>query len=168
MNYLEKSQQIKQEISGDSRLLDIARNSFNEQIEPFSFGGTVNLYAIGQIPSGLYVALRSLRTDMAEGKGTLEQQMRLMEYYCQNAENLDASRQLVPRFCIGVVYGNRAGIFTEDLSNAGTQTVEHHPDNDSALVGSDKRKVYVDIDWLFRATPGLEIKYFLDKNLIRI
>ena len=167
MNYLERSQKAKIEILNNNRLIDIARNAFDERIKPFSIGGTVNLYSIGKI-SDMYVALRIFRTDRTEGKFDLERQMDLMEHYCQNAEYLDASNQLVPRFCIGAIFGNKAAIFTEDLSNGWNQEILHHPDKVYALVGPEQKIVYVDIDWLFRAPSNLEIKYFLNENLIRI
>lgn len=168
MQYFEKSQKIKLEILKDNNLLNTARSAFDEKIEPFSFGGTVNLYFIGRIPSGKYVALRVFRNNLPEGQESLERQIKLMEYYCQNAEYLDDSLESVPEFCIGAVKGNKAGIFTEDLSNGGSQEIKHCPDNDYALVGPQKRKVFVDIDSCFRAPLNIKIKYFLNKNLIRI
>jgi len=168
MNYIERSQQVKQEILSNPKFLNVARSAFNEEIEPFAFGGTVHLYQIGQLPSGLHLALRAFRTDVAEGQRDLEGQMKGMEYYCQNADYLHSQENEVPKFCIGIINSSKAGILTEDLSNGGAQEFQHHPDNDYALVGADKRKVFVDIDGLFRFIPGLKLKYFSGKHLIRI
>lgn len=168
MDYIDKSQIVKNEILSAPTLLDTARNAFDKKFEAFGWGGTVELYHIGRLSSGLHVALRAFRTDVQEGQNDLEGQMRLMEYYCQNAEHLYSKNEPVPEFCVGVIKGNKAGILTEDLSAGDTQEVEHHPDNDYALVGAEKRKVFFDIDGLFRFIPGLEHKYFLDDKVIRL
>ena len=168
MYYFKRSQNVKEQILLAPNLLDIARTAFDESIEPFSFGGTVHLYHMGKLDSGLYVALRTLRTDVAEGQTNLERQMKLMEYYCQNAESSDSRGELVPNFCVGVIKGDKAGIFTEDLTAGNTQEIDSHPDNDYILVGKDKRKVFVDLDGTSRFIPGLKLKYFLGKRAIRL
>ena len=168
MDYIEKSQQVKQEILSNPKFLNITRSALNEEIEPFAFGGTVHLYQIGQLPSGLHLALRAFRTDVAEGQRDLESQMREMEHYCQNADYLHSHGDEVPKFCIGVINSSKAGILTEDLSNGRTQEFQHHPDNDYAFVGTNKRKVFVDIDGLFRFIPRLKLKYFSNEHLIKI
>jgi len=168
MSYIDGSQSVKDELLSAPTLLDIVGKAFNEKIEPFAFGGTVHLYRMGRLSSGIHVALRAFRTDVQEGKNDLESQMKLMEYYCQNAEHLYSKNEPVPEFCIGIINGNKAGILTEDLSAGDTEEVDHHPDNDYALVGVEKRKVYVDIDGLYRFIPGLELKYFLEDKVIKL
>ena len=168
MSYLDNSQRVKKEIVSAPSLVDIARKAFNQSIEPFSFGGTVNLYHIGKLSAGIHVALRVLRTDVEEGKKNLESQMTLMEYYCQNAEHLYSKQEPVPEFCVGVISGKKTGIFTEDLTRGDTQEVLHDPDNAYAFVGANRRKVFIDIDGVFRYIPELELKYFLEDKLIRL
>ena len=167
-DYFNKSQLVRISIERTPELIEITRTCFNGKMEPFASGGTVNLYHLGTLPSGLHVALRAFRTSVPEGKYDLEDQMRLMEHYCQNAEHLYSTGKSVPIFCVGVVSGEQASIFTEDLSKGGTQEVRHHPDNNYALVGAEKRKVFVDIDGLFRKIPGLELKYFLNENKVNV
>ncbi len=170
MGYFEKSQIVKEEILSLPTLLDTARDAFDERIEEFTSGGTVNLYRVGKLPSGLHVALRAFRTDVQEGRNPLGYQMELMEYYCQNAEYLSGHSysdwEPVPEFCVGVVYGEKAGIFTQDLSAGGTEKIETHAGNDYVLVGAEKRKVFVDIDNFFRDMLDLELKYFSGDNFI--
>lgn len=168
MEYIDKSQIVKKEIISESMLLDVVRNAFDQKFEAFGRGGTVELYRIGRLPSGFHIALRLFRTDIEEGQRNLETQMRLMELYCQNAEHLYSRNEPVPDFCVGVIKGNKAGILTEDLSAGGTTEVEHNQDNNYALVGAERRKVFVDIDGLFRFIPGLEHKYFLDDTVIKL
>lgn len=168
MDYIERSQLMKPGIISDSELLNSARRGFDEEIEPFSFGGTVNLYHVGILPSGLHVALRAFRPEMPEGRNSLTRQTQSMENFCQNAEHLDSEGEPVPAFCIGVVYKHMAGIFTEDLSAGETQEVDHDLEQPYALVGDEERKVFVDVDELFRLLLDLEPKYFLDENVVRI
>ena len=168
MDYLEISQQVKAELLSAPNLLNIAQNAFNGGIEPFSFGGTVNLYHLEMLSSGLYVALRVFRTDAQAGKYDLESQIKEMEQYCQNAEYLFSEGYPVPAFCVGVVSGEKAGIFTEDLSVGGREDVEHNRDDAYAFVGSDRRKVFIDIDTAFRVRRNIELRYFLESNSIRL
>lgn len=56
MGYFEDSLAVKREIESGPEMLNNARKAFTGQSEPFSFGGTVNLYRIGRTPSGLYDA----------------------------------------------------------------------------------------------------------------
>jgi len=170
MNYADISKKVKQELLLSPVLLDVTRHAFDEKSEPFSFGGTVNLYQIGQLPSGLHVALRAFRPEQPEGKKSLERQMKNMEYYCYHAETLFDEKQPVPAFCVGVIYMNKAGILTEDLTCGGTQEVFHHPDDEFGFVGPEKRKVFIDIDYMFRMNPfgGPQSKYFLDDMVIKL
>lgn len=170
MAYFEHSQEIRQKILLEGNILTQAKRAFNEEIEEFSFGSTVNLYRIGKLPSGFYVALRVFRKDGHFGGSFLGTQKSLLEDYCQNAEELNSEGKEVPKFCVGTVYGKRAGIFTEDLTANGTQHFEHYPDYDFAWVGegTNRRKVFVDIDHLFKHRREDKPKYFLKKHLIRL
>ncbi|HLC64524.1 MAG TPA: hypothetical protein VJI46_00200, partial [Candidatus Nanoarchaeia archaeon] len=69
----------------------------------------------------------------------------------------------------------RAGIFTEDLTAGDAQSFEHNSNYDFAWVGEgeNRRKVYVDIDHLFRLEKRLygrnpKRKYFLNRHLIKL
>ena len=170
MEYFERSQEVRKEILSEDGLLTQAKRAFNSEYEEFGWGSTVDLFRIGTLPSGLYVAMRVFRKDGHFGDSSVENQKRLLEDYCQNAEELDSEGKEVPKFCVGVVYRNRAGIFTEDLTAGDTQNFEHYPDYDFAWVGEgeQRRKVYVDIDHLFKHRRDTETKYFLDDHLIQL
>lgn len=170
MRYFEHSQDIRRKLLSEEDMLTKAKRAFNGDIEEFSFGSTVNLYRIGKLPSGFYVALRVFRKDGNFGKSSLDMQKSLLEDYCQNAEELDSEGKEVPKFCIGTVYGRKAGIFTQDLTADGTENFEHYPAYDFAWVGegTNRRKVFVDIDHLFKHRWEKKPKYFLKKHLIRL
>ena len=161
MGYFERSQGVRQELLSEDGLLTQAKRAFNSEYEEFGAGKNASLFRIGTLPSGLYVAIRVPR-----GWNSLS----LLEDYCQNAEMLDSEGKEVPKFCVGVLYGERAGIFTEDLTKGDTQSFEHCPDEEFVWVGSGKhrRKVYVDIDHLFKWRRHKELKYFLDDHLIKL
>ena len=169
MVYFEYSQDIRQQLLSERDMLTQAKKAFNGEIEKFSFGGTVDLYRVGKLPSGFYVALRVFRQDRHFSGSSLGKQKSLLEDYCQNAEELNSEGKEVPKFCVGAVYGQRAGIFTEDLTAGGTQNFEHYPDYDFAWVGEgeNRRKVFVDIDYLFKHRED-KPKYFLEERLIQL
>lgn len=170
MKYFERSRAIRGDILSQLSLLNMARDTYKGNIEPFTFGGTVNIYHVGILPSGLHVALRAFRTEMPEGKKGLEWEKRAFEAYCRNAEDLSEEGEGVPDFCVGVIFGQHAGIFTEDLTRGDTSEFESHPDNEYVFVGPERRKVFVDIDYLFREKllKIKELKYFLDSNLVML
>ncbi|MBI2578326.1 MAG: hypothetical protein HYW26_01300 [Candidatus Aenigmarchaeota archaeon] len=170
MGYFEHSLTVKKEIESGPEMLNTARKAFTRQSEQFSFGGTVNLYRIGRTPSGLYVALRALRPDTVYGNFDREQQSRLMEIYCQNAERLHDEGKDVPAFCIGTVCGDSVGVITEDLTQGGQVELEHGERDIYGFVfkGDERRKVFVDIDWYYNHIPLSEIilRYFSEEHVM--
>lgn len=168
MDYFEYSQSVKGEVEATPEILVNARRAFAGEVETFGFGSTVELYRLGKTASGLWTALRAYRNDAYGGNMDREQQARHMEYYCQNAEELAARGEGVPVFCIGVTCGNRAGIITEDLTANSQNRFEHNPENAYGFViqGDKRRKVFVDIDGVFRYKSGLEAKYFSEENAL--
>lgn len=165
MTYFDKSQDAKRSFT--PQILDMGRDAFAGNIEPFGFGG-VHLYRTGRTSSGLYVALRVFRQDMPESEFSLRRQIKLFENYCLNAEELDSEGKEVPGFCIGVICGRRAGIFTEDMTAGGSIDLEHPPDMPFAYVGTERRIVYIDIDGVFRKKDVDSLKYFSLGNRFRI
>lgn len=163
--YFEKSQEVKRSFT--PQILDEGRAAFAGEVEPFGFGG-VHLYRTGKTSSGLYVALRIFRTDLDESRWPLRSQIKWFENYCLNAEELVAEGKEVPGFCIGVICGGRAGIFTEDMTAGGLQELEHHPDKAFAYVGPDRRVVYIDVDPVFRRKKIESLKYFSLGNRFRL
>ena len=146
--YLEHSQGVKREIERNPKILDAARKAFRGEAESFAFGGTVNLYRVGRLKSGMYVALRAFRIDVDEGMQSAETQAKNMEIYCQNAEDIQSLGENVPVFCVGVMHGEKAGILTEDLTANGQKGFEHRPADAYGFVvdGESRRKVFVDLD----------------------
>lgn len=170
MDYFRRSQNVRLEILANDRILTQAKEAFHGKIEEFGWGSTVNLYRVGVLSSGLYVAMRTFRRDGNFEKDKLDAQKKTLEQYCLNAEELDAEGKNVPTFCVGVVYGRRAAIFTEDVTDDGREEFEHNPDSAFAFVGegTNRRKVYIDIDHCFKFRPGSEAKYFLNNHVIKL
>lgn len=168
MGYFEISQAVKPQILADSSMLTMARRCFAAEVEPFRAGGTVNLFYVGRLASGLHVALRAYKPEVEEGRRDLEVQMQFMENYCQNAEELHSQGTPVPGFCVAVVCRQFAGILTEDLTANDTVPYEHYPDFDYAWVGAERKKVFVDIDALFKHRTFIELKYFLEQHLVKL
>ena len=56
MNYFKYSQIIKQEIDSTSSLIKTIKEIYQGEKEEFSFGGSVNLYRVGLLGSGVYLA----------------------------------------------------------------------------------------------------------------
>ncbi len=170
MDYFDLSQKVRTEIETASALLDVTKSAFDCDVKEFSFGGTVNLFYIGKLSSGLHVALRAYRPDMPEGQRDLDFQVFGMEIFCQNAEYLHSQGKGVPAFCVGVTYDGKAGILTEDLTANGQLGLDHHPDKDYGFVGEggDRRKVFVDIDFQYRWDRNTADKFFLSENRINL
>ncbi len=166
--YFEHSQLVKRGVQSDTSLLDRLRDAFDGGVEGFAYGGTVNLFRFGkQLPSGLWVALRAFRPEVYYGKCNLESQKEYMEIYCQNAEFLAEQGEEVPRFCIGTIYKEQAGIITEDLTANGQHEIDHPEDEPHCFVGDGRRRVFVDIDGVFGYAPGMrELKYFADDAVL--
>ena len=167
--YFEQSQQVKRELQSDASLLDKLRSAFDGKAEPFSFGGTVDLFQFGkQLSSGLWVALRLFRPELNYGGNCEGIQARAMETYCRNAEHLVSKGFEVPRFCIGTTYKGKAGIITEDVSANGQYEIDHPDGEPHCFVteGEKQRKVFIDIDAVFRYWPDLELKYFANDAVL--
>ncbi len=172
-NYFENSQSVKNEMERRPDLLQITRDCFAERIKEFSFGSTVNLYRVGRLESGVYVALRRFRHEGIEGHFDLIIKMRYFDMYCQNAEELYSRGESVPEFCVGVTFGNDAGILTEDLTSNGEVEFEHHPDHNFGFVikGDIKKRVLVDIDYLYgsiHVNSDRNTKYFANDARINL
>ena len=59
MSYFTRSQQVKAELERTPRLLDAIREHFRERcLEEMGEGRGNNMYRVGQLDSGLWVALR--------------------------------------------------------------------------------------------------------------
>lgn len=170
MDYFEDSQRIRTEIQEDSQILDVAKRSLARELEPFAGGTHSEVYRVGKLSSGLWVALRTTIFDD-------EDQMIQLERHCQNAEKLATHYPLdgkmkMPSFCVGVVYGERRGIFTEDLTNGGSLILNHHDSGDPAgyIEEEEERRVtvYVDLDDFPTSKNPQSIKYFLNENIINL
>ena len=168
MSYFEYSQQLRREIESEESIVTRLKYAFRGDIEPFAFGGTVNIFCIGQTKSGIWTALRAFRPKMPEGMRTTEIQKSNMEIYCQNVEYLHEKGERCPALCIGVVYENMVGILTEDLSAGGKYEIEHNPDlNYGFILSSENRqKVFIDLDYGFRIPPNRREKYFAEDAFI--
>ncbi|MBS3151928.1 hypothetical protein J4230_00805 [Candidatus Woesearchaeota archaeon] len=173
IDYFQESQMVKAKIVLQSEIIYNANEALSGRLEEFSFGGTVNLYRIGKLESGLYIALRKFRPEMPEGISNLDNKVKKMEAYCQNAGKLRSKNEGVPNFCVGIVNEIDVGILTEDLIANGGFEFDHNPDNEFGFViqGNNRRKVWVDIDHLFgdrKYNRNPEIKYFTEGARINL
>src|SRR3989344_5049995 len=99
---------------------------------------------------------------MPEGISNLDNKVKKMEAYCQNAGKLRSKNEGVPNFCVGIVNEINVGI-----------EFDHNPDNEFGFViqGNNRRKVWVDIDHLFgdrKYNRNPEIKYFTEGARINL
>lgn len=150
MGYFEHSQSVRKELENSS-LVSKVREAFQAKFEPFDVGGTINLYAIGELPSGIHVALRAFRPNMPEGMHDLYRQMQNMDIYCKNAEALIENGYRAPNFSVGVVYHQMAGILLEDISKGGSVPIDRLPIYPYGLIteNGEEVQVFIDIDCMF-------------------
>ena len=169
MDYFENSQKIRRDLEEDSILLDETQKALNGELSPFGFGINYEVFRVGRLPSGLYIALRSFEENNFMRMEDFDDQINDLEDYCLNAEQLSSQGKKVPSFCVGVVCGNLAGILTEDLTVGGVEKIYQPSSEDYAFFGKDKRKVWIDIDSIFKSHPRNKIlKYFAKENRIDI
>src|SRR3989338_7680205 len=98
MDYFERSQQVRREILRQPELLDAARLALTEKIESFASGSTTHIYWIGELESGVHVAMRKFKKGILDSidEVTLSSDgIRHLETYCQNAEELDSMKRRV-------------------------------------------------------------------------
>lgn len=168
--YFVNSQKVKDEIKSNSSILENVAKAFREETEPFT-GASHDFYRIGMLESGVYVVMRVLPSSGSDIKAlSFNGQINLMEQYCQNAEYLSSNGERVPNFCVGALCENKAGILMEDLTANDSVELIHHPDNAHGYIvqGSDKIKVFVDIDAQYRFTLDIKKRYFSNKAAIKI
>ena len=172
MDYFNLSQQIRKAIEENSEILQLVEHTYSEEHEPFASGGTAHLYRVGRLPNGIHVALRSfgLYPDLAVRD--FEDQILEMEHYCRNAERLFEKGEPVPKFCVGIVCGDNAGILTEDLTANGTCRLEHNPARPFGFIIDEKgsrKKVFIDVDGEFsKYDSDLSRRFFREKHRIQL
>lgn len=149
-DYFESSQQVRREIER-SPLLEIIRNHIvGDKKAPILDSGTSNsIYRIGQLESGLWVALRE-RTDGHRDMGNSRKMLLSLrlESYARRAEALYEQGKKVTRFCVGVSSGDAAALLLEDLTEGGKRKLRKaFIDQEYTFYDDDPAtKVYVDLD----------------------
>jgi hypothetical protein len=170
--YFEHSQEVKREIEQSSDLLDKIRDSFHGKGDRIAHTDCTEIWRIGKLESGLYIALR-----IDYSPFLFEMTKLSLENYCSNAERLFNEGNNVPDFCVGVTLDEDAGIITEDLTDNNRNTLtETGKGSEKARCLQTKpdgetKEIYVDIDSKWSADPKINrgnLRYFKEGNYIRL
>jgi hypothetical protein len=161
---------IKEKLLKSKDLLERIQDAFDNLFFPFSEGTSVELYKIGLLDKESHLALRCFSDTGENSKinSLLQIQMLAMEEYCLNAEELKLEKKRVPNFCVGVIYGNLAGIITQDLTFGGTREFKHNFREPFGYLEGSDNPIYIDIDGEYRIPNQGGFKYFLEKNRISL
>jgi len=138
-------------------------------------GSTSSVYRLGQMTSGLWAAIRHFEEGEFIGWDFDMKKLEL-ERYCRNAEKLGDNDVNVPAFCIGVVYREKSGfvipgIITQDLTFGGRARLVHNPTEDvygTAHMDGKTIRIAVDLDGKAEPIDFQELKYFSDRNVIKV
>ena len=149
--YFERSMKIREEII-NSHLMDKLREYWFTRDNPFYVikkGNKAVIYSIGQLESGIHVALRKYRGEI-EKFWSYNVKINWYERFCQRNET--RSDDGTVSFCIGINFDNvTPAILTEDLSKG--------------LELKQEEFTYTDLDDFVAAE---ELKYFSENNIIKI
>ncbi len=145
MAYFARSQAVKAELESTPRLVDAIRAHFQEPcLEKMGEGKAHKMYRVGQLDSGLWVALRENMhfTRQADHRSLLAYKY---NRFCLEAEKYPDT----PAFCVGGLVGNLPFLLVEDVSEGGAYRATHEFDHGRRFVfqGHKGRKTCaVDLD----------------------
>lgn len=161
-DYFIFSQQIRREIEDNSGLMEIIRNHMSgDESAPYIDEGRNNrVYRIGQLDSGLWIALREPKNDAQDfqndaqdfrfrygGNDLLLYALVQYESFAQTAEAMTSKGKRVSRFSVGVVMHNTAAaLLVEDLTEGEVRSIRPHWILNWGRFEDTREKVYFDID----------------------
>jgi len=127
--------------------------------------GTMNsVFRMGQLESGIWVALREMRNSMWYGHA--EPYIHAYESYCGLAEHYAREECRVPEFCIGVSSGEATALLVEDLTAGGEREI-HLPSKSIWGTFQDTgERVYIDLDH-YNTRPE-EIRFMSEEARINL
>jgi hypothetical protein len=168
--YFDYSQQIKKEIEGRVDLTQKLREHFSGKtpLEYIGGGSSNDIYSLGRLESGIYVALRESK--VVKEVGLVEEFLQVYEGYCQYAEQLSSTMNIgkVVSFCVGASIGRdgRAGILLEDFSEGKKKTLLEQNDGLSSVCFETGETFLTDLDVDEISPKG--IKFFAPEHRINI
>ena len=164
--YFDFSQQLKKEIEEHEAFMQIIDRHMSGDHAEWLNGGNMNtIFRVGQIESGLWLAIRQQRG--AEDYGISRDCMNLYETYARKAEEYSKRGRLVVKFCVGVVKELSTALLVEDLTNGGTRILEPPMwGEEYGFYHGSKERVYVDLD--NEKQTFAEFKYMHQNNMIKI
>ena len=145
--YFQTSQKIKRETETHNQIIEkLKRHSQGvEYLEEIGRGQVNLIYHLGQLPSGLWLAVRKMMP--SSSCGSIQAMIRASEAYAQRAAILQEEGKRVPLWCICFAdEANRSfGLITEDMTEGKKYTIKTEP---GAEIGirSDGLEVYLDLD----------------------
>jgi len=118
-DYFTFSQTVKESINQNLASLLREHLTGSKKLELIADGDSHDIYQVGQLDSGLYVALRenrALKELMSVEESFIPVAMYVYEDYCLKAESKHKAGKIVPRFSIGGMFGKIPFLLTEDMS----------------------------------------------------
>ena len=143
-DYFAFSQEVRREIE-ENNDLSARLDKHMAEIEKAEFigqGKSNNHYRLGRLESGLWIAIREVRTPFYYR--TLPSFLSRHESYAQKAEDYSRDGKRVTRFCVGAFKGKNAVLLIEDLTGGGAHSLHH--DNDNEFGYLEGQKVYIDLE----------------------
>ena len=145
-DYFEFSQKIRSELEGNLGLMERLEKhlSLSDDCEVIGNGSMHIVYRLGQLDSGLGVAIREVNLPhyYRPSKTILSQ----YESYCITAEYLSDRGIRLPRFCIGAFGKENAVLLLEDLTEGGTREITSEPGDQYGIYTDTNERVLVDLE----------------------
>lgn len=164
-SYFEFSQQVRREIESSEQMMPALKRYFFDLYVPandFIGSGSANdIYRIGKLKSGLWVALRE-----RYGSDDSPFFLGLYEVYAKKAELLQQQNKRVTKFCVGVSGNGRAGLLVQDFTNGGESPLISTSGDAAYFADNTGEIVYVDLDNVIH--PETELKYLAENARIRL
>ena len=167
MNFI-NSQEVKQQIISHRHTMDkLESGLWNGKL--INGASQTQIYEIGKLPSGIYVALRWIGVYSSNLELMNHMQKSRLESYALNAENLSSQGIDVVSFCVGVYLKGEVGLLLEDLTAGGKNKVTALDDVVCSVVSQEgmERLVHVDIDDRWNdSAEGKKFRYFDESAMI--
>ena len=176
--YFEKSQEVRKEIESSPELMRTLENhlSGKEKAQHISRGKHHTIYRLGQLTSGLWVAMRH---NLYAGRDGITAREILSEYetYATDAEKYSSESKRVTQFCVGVAKSDGriesqrgfvglsgdVALLVEDFTRGGTRELEVTL-SDEVWANNPRELIYVDIRSAFRELR--DFQYMAEPNMI--
>lgn len=159
--YFEYSQKIRKEIEGNKIIMNKIEDYIHgkENLE-FIGSGTINShYRVGELESGLWVAIRDLKFEnhLKKARNLLS----IPESYALTAEKYFLEGKKVSKFSIGAFSSDNIILLIEDLTNGGKRKIKHDQSEIFGFYQDNNEEVYLDLEQSF---PFYEKFLYMNKE----